>query len=324
MHNTNWGILGCGHIAHKFAEDLLATQGATLYAVGSRSLEKAERFKQQHQAHKAYATYEELVKDSEVDIIYIATPHTYHKEVTLLCLQHHKAVLCEKPFAMNLQEVEVMIAFAKAQKTFLMEALWTYFLPHYNFVLQTIQSGELGAIKSIKADFGIDVPTDYSHRLYNKELGGGSLLDVGIYPLFAALSIAGMPDSIQAKATFDSNGIDLNCDIELTYPNQVNASLFSAINKQTDTTCFIKLEKGAILINSRFHDTANVTITKNGITETIDFPVTVHGYHYEIAHCQEMLAKGNIESTIMTFDTSIQLITLLDSVRREIGLVYDS
>lgn len=324
MHNTNWGILGCGHIAHKFAEDLLATQGATLYAVGSRSLEKAERFKQQHQAHKAYASYEELVKDSEVDIVYIATPHTHHKEVTLLCLQHHKAVLCEKPFAMNFQEVEVMIAFAKAQKTFLMEALWTYFLPHYNFVLQTIQSGELGVVNSIKADFGIDVPKDSSHRLYTKSLGGGSLLDVGIYPLFAALSIIGVPNSIQAKATFDSNGIDLNCDMELTYPNQVKASLFSAINKETDTTCLIELEKGTILINSRFHDTANVTITKNGTSETIDFPVTVHGYHYEIVHCQEMLAKGNTESTIMTFDKSIQLITLLDSVRKKIGLVYDS
>lgn len=324
MHNINWGILGCGNIAHKFAEDLLATQGATLYAVGSRNLEKAEKFKQDHQAHKAYASYEELVKDSEVDIVYIATPHPYHKEVTLLCLQHHKAVLCEKPFAMNYKEVEDMIAFAKAQKIFLMEALWTYFLPHYNFVLQTLESGELGAIKTLKADFGIDVPKDPSHRLYNKSLGGGSLLDVGIYPLFAAMTILGSPETIEAKATLDTNGIDLNCEMQLNYPNNVKAHLFSAIDTQTDTTCLIELEKGTILINSRFHDTANVTIRRNGITETIDFPVTVHGYHYEILHCQEMLKKGKTESTIMTFDKSIQLITLLDSVRKEIGLVYDS
>ncbi|WP_299214966.1 Gfo/Idh/MocA family oxidoreductase [uncultured Dokdonia sp.] len=322
MHNTNWAILGCGNIAHKFAEDIRATEGATLYAVGSRSLEKAEAFKQQHQAHKAYASYEDLVKDPKVDIVYIATPHTYHKEVTFLCLKHRKAVLCEKPFAMNRSEVEAMIAFAKAQKTFLMEALWTYFIPHYQFALHTVYSGALGAIKSLKADFGIDVPKDESHRLYNKNLGGGSLLDVGIYPLFAALTMLGEPESIEAKATFHTNGIDLNCEMELTYSDQVKANLFSAIDTQTPTTCHIELEKGTIHINSRFHDPTNITITKNGITETIDFPVTVHGYHYEILHCQEMLVQGKTESDIMTFEKSIQLISLLDNVREKIGLEY--
>lgn len=325
MHNTNWAILGCGHIAHKFAEDLLATKGATLYAVGSRSLEKAENFKQLHNAHKAYATYEELVKDPEVVIVYIATPHVFHKEVTLLCLEHGKAVLCEKPFAMNRNEVEAMNAFAKAKQTFLMEALWTYFLPHYQFALQTVQSGELGTIKSVKADFGIDVPKDPTHRLYNKSLGGGSLLDVGIYPVFAAMTLLGIPEKVEAKATLDTNGIDLNCEMELSYPNQVKAHLFSAIDTKTATTCHIELEKGTLVINSRFHDPAgiSITMTKNGSTETIDFPDSVHGYHYEILHCQEMLAQGRKESTIMTFEKSIQLITLLDTIRKEIGLVYE-
>ena len=325
MHNTHWAILGCGHIAHKFAEDLIATQGATLYAVGSRSLEKAENFKQQHQAHKAYASYEALVKDPEVAIVYIATPHVFHKEVTLLCLAHGKAVLCEKPFAMNHKEVKDMIAFAKAKQTFLMEALWTYFLPHYQYVLQIVHSKELGAIKSLKADFGIDVPKDPSHRLYNKNLGGGSLLDVGIYPVFAAMTLLGNPDKIEAKATLDTNGIDLNCDMELTYSNQVKAHLFAAIDTKTDTTCLIELEKGTICINSRFHDPAgiSITISKNGNTKTIDFPGSVHGYHYEILHCQEMLAQGKTESDIMTFEKSIQLITLLDTIRKEIGLVYE-
>lgn len=324
MHHTNWAILGCGHIAHKFAEDLSATEGATLYAVGSRSLKKAENFKQLHHAHKAYATYEELVKDPEVAIVYIATPHVFHKEVTLLCLEHGKAVLCEKPFAMNRKEVEDMIAFAKAKQTFLMEALWTYFLPHYQFALQTVHAGELGAIKSVKADFGIDVPKDPTHRLYNKNLGGGSLLDVGIYPVFAAMTLLGNPDKIEAKATLDTNGIDLNCEMDLTYPNQVKAHLFSAIDTQTDTTCHIELEKGTIHIHSRFHDPYGIaiTITKNDRTETIDFPTNVHGYHHEILHCQQMLAQGRKESDIMTFEKSIQLITLLDTIRKEIGLEY--
>jgi len=284
MHHTNWAILGCGHIAHKFAEDLSATEGATLYAVGSRSLKKAENFKQLHHAHKAYATYEELVKDPEVAIVYID-----------------------------------MIAFAKAKQTFLMEALWTYFLPHYQFALQTVHAGELGAIKSVKADFGIDVPKDPTHRLYNKNLGGGSLLDVGIYPVFAAMTLLGNPDKIEAKATLDTNGIDLNCEMDLTYPNQVKAHLFSAIDTQTDTTCHIELEKGTIHIHSRFHDPYGIaiTITKNDRTETIDFPTNVHGYHHEILHCQQMLAQGRKESDIMTFEKSIQLITLLDTIRKD-------
>lgn len=322
MHKIHWGILGCGKIAHEFAQDLLKTEGAILYAVGSRNQEKATHFKELYQAIKAYDTYEALASDPEIDIIYIATPHMFHKKHTLLCLQERKAVLCEKAFAMNSKEVEEMIAFAKAKNTFLMEALWTHFLPHYTFVLDLVASKKLGDIQHLKADFGFDSPFDASSRLYNKNLGGGSLLDVGIYPVFAALSLLGVPETISATATLGPTGVDHNCSMTLGYTDTVNAQLYSAVNQNTPTTCHITLEKGEIHINSRFHEPTSVTVITDGESQTHEFPVTVLGYHYEIMHCQEMLSQNRTESTIMTFEKSRQLIHILDQVREKIGLYY--
>lgn len=321
---TNWAILGCGKIARKFAEDLLLTPGAHLHAVASRDQEKADQFKKTFQATVSYGSYEEMLRDATIDIVYIATPHMFHKEHTLLCLQHNLAVLCEKAFAMNQGEVEEMIAFAKAQNVFLMEALWTHFVPHYQFVLETVQSGSYGKITSLEADFGFNAPFDPESRLYKKSLGGGSLLDVGIYPVFAALTLLGYTENISAKALIGPTGVDHNCTISLYYDHDVKATLFSAIDTQTDTTCLITLEKGEIFIHSRFHDPTQVTITANGVSKTHDFPIPegVNGYHYEIIHCQEMLAQGKTESDVMTFGKSRNLIKMLDTIRTEIELEY--
>lgn len=321
---TNWAILGCGKIARKFAEDLLLAPGANLYAVASRDQVKADHFKQTFEAEVSFGSYEAMVLDPLIDIVYIATPHMFHKEHTLLCLKNNLAALCEKAFAMNQEEVEEMIAFAKAQNVFLMEALWTHFVPHYKFVLQTVESGAYGNIISLKADFGFNAPFDPASRLYNKSLGGGSLLDVGIYPVFAALTLLGYTQNISAKAHIGPTGVDHNCSMTLNYDNGVKASLFSAIDTQTDTTCVITLERGEILIHSRFHDPTAVTVTTQGISKTHDFPIPegVNGYYYEILHCQEMLATGNKESTTMTFKKSLELIKMLDKVRSEIHLNY--
>ena len=321
---TNWAILGCGKIANKFAADLNLTEGANLYAVASRDQSKADAFGKEFQADKAYGSYEAMIQDPTVDIVYIATPHIFHKEQTLLCLKHKKAVLCEKAFAINQEEVTEMIAFAKAQHTFLMEALWTYFVPHYTFVLEKIASGKLGDIKSLKADFGFEADYNPDSRLFNKSLGGGSLLDVGIYPVFTALTALGYTENIRATAVFGPTDVDQHCEMTLQYPNQVKAQLQSSIDRNTDTTCRITLEKGEILINSRFHDPTTVTITQDGTPVTYNFPIPegVNGYHYEILHCQEMLAKGKTQSDVMTFEKSIQLIKMLDTIRGKIGLEY--
>ncbi|WP_188112136.1 Gfo/Idh/MocA family protein [Aquimarina sp. RZ0] len=322
--SINWGILGCGKIAHKFAEDLMTIHNASLYAVASRDQKKAMRFAKIYNTSIYYGDYNDLVTDPLIDVIYIATPHVFHYDHTLLCLGHKKAVLCEKPFAMNEYQVKEMIAVSKENQVFLMEALWTYFLPHYEYVLELIKSNKLGAVKSLKADFGFASTFDPEGRLFNKKLGGGSLLDVGIYPLFAALSLLGFPEEIAAKATFGKTAIDENCTMELTYKNEMSASLYSSITEETKTEAIIELEKGTITINSRFHEPSSIHIQEhNKKSELLEFPVHTNGYNFEALHVQEMLQQGNTESTIMTFDKSLQLIRLLDKVREKINLQYD-
>mgnify|MGYP000952611482 FL=1 len=184
MHKTiNWGIIGLGNIAHKFATDLLTIEDAKIYAVASRNQEKANEFASKYNATKAYSSYEALAKDPHIDAVYIATPHTLHKENTILCLDHGIAVLCEKPFAMDSDELNEMIAKAKDKNVLLMEALWTYFLPHYRYVLKALEDRIYGDVIKLEADFGFYRAFDNSSRLFNKSLGGGSLLDIGIYPI---------------------------------------------------------------------------------------------------------------------------------------------
>ncbi len=317
-----WGILGCGKIAHKFAEDLTTITNAKLHAVGSRDIQKAKNFASKYDADFYYGSYEQLSNDEEIDVVYIATPHVFHYENTLMCLTHKKAVLCEKPLAMNSFQVKEMIKTAKKNEVFLMEALWTYFLPHYEYVLDLIESKELGVIRSLKADFGFRTTFDATSRIFNKQLGGGSLLDVGIYPLFAALSILGYPDKVEAKATIGKTGVDETCSIGLHYNNGITASLFSAITKKTSTEATIELENGIININSRFHEPTSITIYQDGKSKVYEFPVDTNGYNYEATHVNQMLLQNRTESTIMTFDKSLELINLLDTVREKIGLYY--
>lgn len=317
-----WGILGAGKIAGKFASDLKTVPGAELYAVASRDHLKASEFSQGNGFSKSYGSYEELVKDENVDIIYVATPHVFHYEHSLLCLKNKKAVLCEKPFAMNLAQVQEMIATAQENKVFLMEAMWTYFLPHYQFVLDLVKYQKYGKLIQLEADFGFTAPYLPEKRLYNKKLGGGSLMDIGIYPVFAALSLMGMPDKIAANAKMCSTGVDENCDITFEYKDGRAAILSSSIVATTPTTAKLNFENAVLFIRSRFHEPTSVLIEFEGKEEEINFDVKTRGYNYEAIHVQQMIEDGRIESTIMTFDKSRQLIGLLDSIREKIGLKY--
>ncbi|HZJ37070.1 MAG TPA: Gfo/Idh/MocA family oxidoreductase [Gillisia sp.] len=317
-----WAILGPGKIAHKFAKGLAEVPGAELYAVASRSLVKAEEFAKEFNVPKFYGSYEDLVNDKEVDIVYVATPHVFHYEHTLLCLKHKKAVLCEKPFAMNKEQVNEMILTAKKENIFLMEALWTYFLPHYQYVLELVKSEKFGKITSLEADFGFEAPYLPEKRLFKKDLGGGSLLDIGIYPVFAALSLLGKPDTISAKAEFSETGVDESCKVDFNYQNGVCASLYSTIKKMTPTIATITFEDATLTINRRFHEPTSVTILHNNQEETILFDVNTNGYNFEAEHVQQMLANGRTESTVMSFEKSLELIGLLDDIREEIGLIY--
>jgi len=318
----NWGILGAGKIAGKFVQDLATVNGAVLYAVASRSMDKAEEFAEKHKVKNFYASYLELVEDENIDVIYVATPHTFHFEHSMLCLEHNKAVLCEKPFGINFEQVETMISKAKQKNIFLMEALWTQFLPHFQFVMDLLESKEYGDLLGLEADFGFNAPFDAEKRIYNKELGGGSLMDVGIYPVFLALSLLGNPEEITAEARIGSTGVDENCTVKLSYSNGAKALLYSAITETTPTTATLKFEKAMLIINSRFHEPSSVSIETNGKLETKEFPVTTHGYNFEAAHVQKMLDENRTESNLMTFEKSKKLISILDRIRKEINLEY--
>ncbi|WP_179339481.1 Gfo/Idh/MocA family protein [Winogradskyella ludwigii] len=318
----NWGIIGAGKIATKFATDLNTVSNSNFYAIASRNLEKAKAFGKEFHADIAYGSYEDLVSDSKIDAIYIATPHSFHKEHTMLCLNHNKAVLCEKPFAMNLKDVEDMIQLSKQKDILLMEAMWTIFLPHYRYVLDLLQKKHFGKVIKLEADFGFHPTYDETSRVFDKSLGGGSLLDIGIYPVFAALSTLGQPNSIDAKAEFYASGTDSECTIVFNYDN-VKAYLKSTLLEKTNTEAIFHCENGTIKINGRFHQPSSITLIDNqGQSELKTFDNKTIGYSFEIEHFSQLLRDGKTESDIMTFEKSKQLIGTLDHIRSLIGLEY--
>lgn len=316
-----WGILGLGKIAHKFAADLHHVSGAELHAVASRNQEKAAIFAYKFDAQKSFDSYEILAKDPEIDAIYIATPHSFHKEYALLCLKHKKAVLCEKPFAMNVEEVTEMIQTAKEHDVLLMEALWTRFLPHYQYVIDLVTSEKFGKLKTLHADFGFYQKFDDDNRLFKKEVGGGSLLDIGIYPIFAALSTMGIPKKIEAKAAFFENGADANCEMTFQY-NEATAYLKSTLLENLPNEAVFSFEKATVTIHKPFHGPSALTISKDGQSETLNFNYQTLGYSYEIEHFNHLLRNNKKESDLMTFEFSKELIRTIDSVRKMIGLEY--
>lgn len=317
-----WGIIGLGSIASKFATDLLTIEDAELYAVGSRSQEKADEFAQKFGATKAYNSYEAIANDPNIDAVYIATPHALHKENALMCLEKGIAVLGEKPFAMNAGEVGEMIAKAKEKNVLLMEALWTYFLPHYQYVLNLLESKTYGNILKIESDFGFARPYNTEARLFNKSMGGGSLLDIGIYPIFTALSTLGVPKNIDASATFFENGTDSTCTMTFDYANNITAHLKSSLIEVLPTQAIFYCEKGIVKINTQFHAPTTVSILIDGKEEIKDFGYSTIGYNFEAIHFNQLLRDGKKESDIMTFDFSKQLIKTLDTVRSLIDLKY--
>ena len=319
----NWGIIGPGRIAHKFVQDLLLVDGARLYGVASRDAEKARNFAAQYGAEKSYGSYEELALDPAIDVVYIATPHPFHYPNTMLCLQHGKAVLCEKSFGMNAVEVESMIAEARKRNLFLMEAFWTRFIPGTEKLLELVTSGAIGQLQFVAADFGFLGDPDPQKRVHNKALGGGSLLDVGIYPVYLSLLLFGAPMRISAMASFTETKVDSVCSMLFDHAGGQKAVLHSSIIANTPTEAMIYGTEGSIRLHARFHHPQRLTITPNdGSQETIDIPYAGNGYYHEIVEVVKCIQNGLTESEKMPHSMSLDLITTLDRVRKVIGLDY--
>ncbi len=324
MTNTiNWGIIGPGHIARKFAEGLKVLSDAKLLAVASRSIENARRFGEEYHVPHCYGNYEDLALNPEVDVVYIATPHVGHYEHTLLCLQHGKAVLCEKPFAMNLAQVREMVELARQKRVFLMEALWTKFLPSVRKVMELIEQGAIGEVKSVQADFGFRTEFKPEGRLFNPALGGGSLLDIGIYPLFLATTLLGKPTQVKAVAQFSSTGVDEQCSMSLSYANGAVATLLSTIVAITPTEAYISGTKGSIRMAGRWLAPTSITLYQDAKEPVqISFDFRGNGYNYEAEEVMHCLREGHTESPRMSHQDSLLLMEVLDWVRKEAGIWY--
>jgi predicted dehydrogenase len=321
MKIYNWAILGCGKIAEKFAVELAELPNANLYAAASRSLENASKFASEFNFKKAYGSYQEMVNDAQVDIVYIATPHNFHLEHTLLCLNHKKAVLCEKAFAINCKEVTQMIEASKATNTFLMEAFWVIFRPKFKKVQELIASENLGKLKFLKSDFYFNGEFNPKNRLYNLDLGGGSLLDIGIYPVFSALTFLGMPNEIQTIPHFSPTGSEESISMLFGYKNGATAVLTSSFDTDYKNETELCFEFGSIKYDRFSSDPIMLTKAKK-TTEVLFEPGPHLGYQFEAIHVMECLDKNLIESPILTNEVSLNLMKILDKVRQKAGIVF--
>ncbi len=294
-------------------------------AVASRDLDRAQTFADKFDVPYAYGSYAELANCPELDVVYIASPHIGHHDHTLLCLEAGLAVLCEKPFGMNLEQVEEMAALAQTKKLFLMEAMWSRFMPTTLKTRELINEGKIGKVLGVRADFGFKAIQDPRKRLFNKELGGGALLDIGIYPLFWSYFVLGMPETVKASALFGDTGVDVSTGMVLTYNVGAFAFLDCTLLARTNCEAIVYGELGCIRVHGRWHNSQALTLElTDAKPERFEFEREAHGYNYEIESVNYALNAGLTENPDWSLNDSKNLMTLLDKVRGEIGLRYEA
>jgi predicted dehydrogenase len=320
--NYNWGILGPGKIAHQVAAAIASTSNGRVYAVGSRDLLRAEAFAAQYGAGCFYGSYEALIADPEVDIVYIATPHHLHYEYTKKCLQAGKPVMCEKPATINLRQFEELMHLARERNVFYMDALWTRFLPSTLKVLEWISEGRIGEIKAVRADFGFRAAYDPAGRLFNPALGGGSILDIGIYPIFLSLLLLGYPNDIKVNAVMAGTGVDASCNLSFRYREGAIASLFSTFLAESDTSAEICGTGGRICMHRLWYRTTRLTLV-NGDGEThFQQDHRLNGKEYEVEEVMRCLEAGLVQSPLLPLSFTADLMRLMDEVRKQAGVAY--
>lgn len=317
MRKIKWGIIGLGNIANKFAQTVKVMETVELEAVASRSKEKSEAFGKLYdvQAHKCYGSYEELIKDESIDVVYIAVPHVFHKEISILCLKSGKGVLCEKPVTLNEGEIKEVINVAKDNKMFFMEAMKTRFLPINQKVKEIISQGVLGDIRLLQADFGFSSAFDPKDRLYNKDLGGGALLDVGIYTIsYSSFIFGNNPKDIKSNLYIGKSGVDECVSINIEYEEGKQSQLYAAINLDTVRDANIIGTKGRIRI-PKFSNADAAYIFIDGKEEKIEIPFEINGFEYQINEVVNCINKGKLQSEIMSWKDSIEIMNIMDSVK---------
>ncbi|MBI4556293.1 MAG: Gfo/Idh/MocA family oxidoreductase [Candidatus Hydrogenedentes bacterium] len=319
-----WGIIGTGAIAKQLARALAILPDAELVAVGSRKTETAKAFGEEFKVRKCHASYEDLAKDPEVDVVYVSTPHNLHCANTVLALNHGKAALCEKPFAINAGETEKMIRLARSKKLFLMEAMWTRFIPIVVKVREWLKQGVIGEVRMLSADFGFRAGWNEESRLLNPELGGGSLLDVGIYAVSFASMVFGEPQQqIASAAHLGQTGVDEQAAMILKYSKGQLAQLACAVRTNTPQEVTILGTEGSIRIHSPFWKGTAATLTVSGKSpERVEVQYEGNGYNFEAQEVMNCLRTGKLESGVMPLDETLQIMKTMDAIRAQWGLKY--
>ncbi len=322
--DVRWGIIGCGGIARKFVASLKALSGGTLVAVASSSTERAQAFAAETGLEPAATDYAGLLANPDVDVVYIATTHNFHAANLRQCLESGKAVLCEKPLTLNATLAGELIALAREKNLFLMEAMWTRFLPAMVKVRELIADGQIGEVITFKADLAFRAPQDPEHRLRNLDLAGGALLDVGVYPLsMASMIFGGAPADIKSHAVIGETGVDERSFYMLDYGQGKTALLSSGISGNLPVEAVVGGTEGYIRIPWFLGAQEIVVCRNNQDPETIRFPFEEEeGFQFEIAHVMECLAAGKKESAIMPLDDTLTIHQTMDAMRAQWGLQY--
>ena len=318
-------MVGLGNIAHQFIKDLMLIEEAEVIACASRSLSNAQSFARQYGVPTYYGDYQSLFEDEGVDIVYIATTHNTHAELGIAAMDAGKHVLCEKPLAVNAFQVSQMIQAANNNGVFMMEAFWTRFNPSIIKILDHIKAGAIGTVNYINADFTFYRDDSDDSRMLNVDMAGGSLLDMGVYPVFLAYLIMGIPEHILATARLHTTGADLQTAAIFKYPIGI-ADLMSGFCSESDMSAKIYGTNGKIFIDPIWHETQGfrMVIGKNGKykEQHFSFPTIGKGFTYEIQECHKCIQKGQRESLLWSHQNSLELITLTDEIRRQSGIVY--
>lgn len=322
-HRVGWGILGTGKIAAGFAEDLRHVPGAELAAVGSRTAAAAEAFADRFRIPRRHAGYAELVHDPAVDVVYVATPHALHAEHTRLALEAGKHVLCEKPFTLNARQAASLIALAGERRLFLMEAMWMRFLPAIVDVRRILAEGTLGEVRMLSADFGLRFAFNPQGRLFAPELGGGALLDLGVYPVSLAHMVLGRTESIVSQASLGATGVDDQSGIVLRFPAGQIAVLHTAMGVITPTEASIIGTQGHLRLHAPFYRTNDLTLSRPGKRDRrMHYRRRGNGLHYQALAVMECLRQGRLECETMPLSESLAVMKTLDAIRAPWGLRY--
>jgi dihydrodiol dehydrogenase / D-xylose 1-dehydrogenase (NADP) len=322
MKAIRWGIMGLGSIAKAFAEGLRAVEGAELVACASRSKEKAEAFGAERNIPRRYGSYEELARDGRLDAIYVATPHPFHAECTRLCLEAGRAVLCEKPFTVNAKEAAAVVAVARRRKVFLMEAIWSRFLPHVRAAVDVIASGRIGEVRMLQADFAFRCGWNPEGRLLNPALAGGGLLDVGVYTVSLASMLLGRPREIRSLCHIGATGVDEQAAMLFGYDGGALAVLSCGVRTNSPHEATIMGTEGRIRMHAPWWSPSKITVSTSSGEETIDPARIGNGYNYEAVEVGRCLREGLLESPIVTLDETISTMETLDAIRAQWGLTY--